>query len=171
MNVCTPIGCPEGYHDVFDDEDNVCHSNDEECPQDGMVLVEKEFGMQCAYNVLVSISDEKPEIVEPIPTETGSKCPEGYSRTEDGQNCKLRDVQCDVEPENSLCNGERGREGIIFCDIQNQEGEGSETCYDRNDNPEEYCLKYQDDSWNFCTKENICDQDGSVKPDDEYCTN
>ena len=27
MNVCTPIGCPEGYHNIAEDEDNICHSN------------------------------------------------------------------------------------------------------------------------------------------------
>ena len=28
MNVCGPIGCPEGYHNMFDWEDNVCYSNE-----------------------------------------------------------------------------------------------------------------------------------------------
>ena len=46
MNVCTPIGCPEGYHDVIEDEDNICHSNDEECPYD-MVLVKDAYGETC----------------------------------------------------------------------------------------------------------------------------
>ena len=46
MNVCTPIGCPEGYHDIFEDEDNICHSNEIECPNN-MVLVKDEFGMTC----------------------------------------------------------------------------------------------------------------------------
>jgi hypothetical protein len=120
--------------------------------------------------MLVSTESEKPEIVDPIPTETGSKCPEGYSRTDDGDQCQLKEVQCDETPDDPLCNGERGRRGNIFCDIQYQEG-GSGTCYDRNDNPEEYCLTYKDDNnWFFCTKENICDEDGSVKPDDKYCT-
>ena len=48
-NVCTPIGCPEGYHDVFDDEDNICHSNEKECPQNGMVLAERKYGDSCVY--------------------------------------------------------------------------------------------------------------------------
>ncbi len=162
-NVCTPIGCPEGYHDIFDDEDNICHSNEKDCPNN-MVLAEKEFGMQCMYLV------DKPEIVEPTPTETGSKCLDGYQRTDDGEKCELKDVQCDETPDNSLCNGERGREGLIFCDVLYQETGGKgEGCYDRNDNPEQYCLMHPGDPWDFCTKENICDQDGSVKPDDEYC--
>ena len=46
LNVCTPIGCPEGYHDIFDDEDNICHSNEIDCPND-MILVEDEYGMTC----------------------------------------------------------------------------------------------------------------------------
>jgi hypothetical protein len=130
MNVCTPRSCPEGYHNIAEWEDNVCYSNDEECPEDTF-LVEKTFGMQCAYEVLVST--EKPEIVDPIETDRGtSACPDGYQRTDDGERCQLKDVQCDEEPDNSLCNGERGREGNIFCDIQQEEG-GNETCYDRYD--------------------------------------
>jgi len=42
MNVCTPIGCPEGYHDNFEWEDNVCYSNDEGCQNDDYILVERE---------------------------------------------------------------------------------------------------------------------------------
>ena len=41
-------------------------------------------------------------------------------------------------------------------------------CYDRNDNPEEYCLKYQDGN-GTSVKENICDEDSSVKSDNKYC--
>jgi hypothetical protein len=117
----------------------------------------------------------KPEIVSPIITGgtgsgSGSTCPDGYDRTEDGENCKLRDVRCDEDPDHSLYNGERGREGLIFCDVLYQETGGKgEGCYDRNDNPEQYCLMHPGDPWDFCTTENICDQDGSVKPEDEYC--
>ena len=46
-NVCTPIGCPEGYHDIFDDEDNICHSNEKDCPNT-MILVEDEYGTTCS---------------------------------------------------------------------------------------------------------------------------
>jgi hypothetical protein len=121
---------------------------------------------------VVNVSaSSKPEIVPPVITGSGSgsMCPDGYSRTEDGENCKLRDVQCDEDPDDSLCNGERGREGLIFCDVQYQEEGSKSSCYDRNDNPEQYCLMHPGDPWDFCTKENICDQDGSIKPDDEYC--
>jgi len=34
--------------------------------------------------------------------------------------------------------------------------------YDRSDNPEEYCLKYDDQD--VCKLMDICDEDGSVKP-------
>lgn len=45
-------------------------------------------------------ASSKPEIVAPVITGgigsgSGSMCPDGYDRTEDGENCKLRDVQCD----------------------------------------------------------------------------
>jgi hypothetical protein len=46
MNVCTPIGCPDGYHDVIEDEDNICHSNEIDCPYD-MVLVKDAYGETC----------------------------------------------------------------------------------------------------------------------------
>jgi hypothetical protein len=46
MNVCTPIGCPDGYHDVIEDEDNICHSNEIDCPYD-MALVKDAYGETC----------------------------------------------------------------------------------------------------------------------------
>jgi hypothetical protein len=46
MNVCTPIGCLEGYHNIFDDEDNICHSNEIDCPND-WPLVKTEYGDTC----------------------------------------------------------------------------------------------------------------------------
>jgi hypothetical protein len=60
MNVCTPIGCPEGYHDNYEDEDNICHSNEKECPQD-LVLVKDEYGDTCkpeGMNVNTSINSD-----------------------------------------------------------------------------------------------------------------
>ena len=88
----------------------------------------------------------KPEIVPPVITGgtasgSGNACPDGYERIErEGEgadDCKLRDVQCDEDPDHSLCNGERGREGLIFCDVLYQETGGKAGgCYDRDDNPE-----------------------------------
>ncbi len=46
INVCTPIGCPDGYHNVIEDEDNICHSNEIDCPYD-MVLVKDAYGETC----------------------------------------------------------------------------------------------------------------------------
>jgi hypothetical protein len=46
MNVCTPIGCPEGYHNIFDWEDNVCYSNEIDCPND-WILVKNAYGETC----------------------------------------------------------------------------------------------------------------------------
>jgi hypothetical protein len=40
-NVCTPIGCPEGFRGM-DDEDNICHSNEKDCPNN-MVLADREY--------------------------------------------------------------------------------------------------------------------------------
>jgi hypothetical protein len=49
MNVCTPIGCPNGYHDNFEWEDNVCYSNDQGCYNDGYVMVEDELNVVYSF--------------------------------------------------------------------------------------------------------------------------
>jgi hypothetical protein len=46
MNVCTPISCPDGYHNLFEWEDNVCYSNEIDCPNN-LVLVEGTYGDMC----------------------------------------------------------------------------------------------------------------------------
>ena len=47
-NVCSPIGCQEGYHDVYDDESGLCYPNEEGCPDyDDFVLIEEENGVSC----------------------------------------------------------------------------------------------------------------------------
>jgi hypothetical protein len=49
-NVCSPIGCQEGYHSEEDDESGLCYPDDEGCRQDYYVLIEREDGeMFCAY--------------------------------------------------------------------------------------------------------------------------
>ena len=52
--------------------------------------------------------------------------------------------------------GDKGRKGGIFCDVYTGLT-GSRIayggCYDRNDDPEEYCLTYPEDNWNFCQKD------------------
>ncbi len=52
----------------------------------------------------------------------------------------------------------------VFCDIV----KFKVGCYDRNDNPEEFCLRYPEYEV-FCNVIDICDENGSVKPEDEYC--
>jgi hypothetical protein len=47
MNVCTPIGCPDSYHDNFEWEDNICYSNEQGCHNDGYIMLDDEFGMTC----------------------------------------------------------------------------------------------------------------------------
>ena len=46
MDVCTPIGCPDGYHDIFEWEDNVCYSNEIDCPND-WILAKDAYGKTC----------------------------------------------------------------------------------------------------------------------------
>jgi hypothetical protein len=59
-------------------------------------------------------------------------------------------IDCNENPDHSLCNGERGITGTIFCDVQYQEEGSKSACYDRNDNPKEYCEKYRDIDKDFC---------------------
>lgn len=63
-----------------------------------------------------------------------------------------QEVDCNNEPNSPLCTGEKGRGGSIFCD-EYAGLTGSRIayggCYDRNDNPEEYCINYQDDKRNL----------------------
>ena len=46
MNVCTPAGCPEGYHNIAEWEDQVCYSNEIDCPDD-LVLAKSTYGEMC----------------------------------------------------------------------------------------------------------------------------
>jgi hypothetical protein len=47
MNVCTPIGCPEGYHDNYEWEDNICYSNDSKECQEEWILIKGAYGDSC----------------------------------------------------------------------------------------------------------------------------
>lgn len=50
VNVCTPKGCPEGYYIMEEDEDGVCYSNSEGCPDYAdFVLVKEPRGSMCKY--------------------------------------------------------------------------------------------------------------------------
>jgi hypothetical protein len=87
------------------------------------------------------------------------------SSSSSGMNAVAK-VDCDANPNHPYCTGEKGRDGGPFCDLPSHPG----SCYDRNDNPEEYCTTYPYDS-DFCELiENVCDADGSIKPDNPYCT-
>ena len=72
------------------------------------------------------------------------ECVQGYELTKDAKKCmRAQEVDCN----SPLCTGEKWRGGSIFCDEYAQVT-GSRIaiggCYDRNDNPEEYCVNYQD---------------------------
>ncbi|MGH9952658.1 MAG: hypothetical protein ACRD5J_13615 [Nitrososphaeraceae archaeon] len=41
------------------------------------------------------------------------------------------DINCDATPSHEYCTGKRGTDGIIFCDILEQETGFSDDCYDR----------------------------------------
>jgi hypothetical protein len=64
---------------------------------------------------------------------------------ERGDDCYDRDfsgIDCGEHPDHSRCTGFQGRDGLIFCDVQYQDVGYKENCYDRNDNPSEYCDSY-----------------------------
>lgn len=50
-------------------------------------------------------------------------------------------IDCDEHTGHSGCGGTTGRNGLIFCDVQQRDMGFKENCYDRNDNPTEYCDK------------------------------
>lgn len=98
------------------------------------------------------------------------ECVQGYELTKDAKKCmRAQEVDCN----SPLCTGEKWRGGSIFCDEYAQVT-GSRIaiggCYDRNDNPEEYCVNYQDGKQNFCENTDICDDEGNIKSKDPECT-
>lgn len=80
-------------------------------------------------------------------TENGDVCVAGSAahECEDlGEEQEL--IDCNTYPESEYCNSEKGRDGLPFCDLVSN----AESCYDRNDNPEEYCSKYSNSDSDFC---------------------
>ena len=66
-------------------------------------------------------------------------------------NIYASEDNCDENPNDSLSNGDRGIEGLIFCDVLYDEPGGKgEGCYDRNDNPENYCENHREQDPDFC---------------------
>lgn len=55
-------------------------------------------------------------------------------------------IDCDENGDHSWCNGAIGRNGIPFCDLDIRPG----SCYDRNDNPQDYCEQYGESDKDFC---------------------
>src|SRR5215211_6898190 len=75
---------------------------------------------------------------------------------DDGQSDSSGRINCDTNPDDAFCNSEKGRDGLPFCDIVRN----AVSCYDRNDNPEEYCEKYREDDKDFCRIIEGTDEDG-----------
>jgi hypothetical protein len=93
-------------------------------------------------------------------------------------DCYDRDfsrIDCDEHQNHSRCVGFEGRDGLIFCDVQYQDVGYKENCYDRNDNPSEYCDKYaveeSDKKWEaeFCRS--VCNNYEAVIARGESCEN
>jgi hypothetical protein len=84
-------------------------------------------------------------------------------------------IDCNEHQQHTRCIGHQGRDGLIFCDVQYQDMGFKDNCYDRNDNPKEYCDNYakeESDRWHkaeFCQA--ICDNYQEVISKEESCTN
>ena len=61
-------------------------------------------------------------------------------------NASSSQVDCDDNPDDAFCDGEKGRDGFPFCDIVDDKGD----CYDRNDDAIGYCKQYGKDDKEFC---------------------
>jgi hypothetical protein len=94
MNVCTPIGCPEGYHNNFEWEDNVCYSNEEVDCQDDYILLKGPYGDTC----------EPPSACEQPENRDQDPCIEYCDENSDNSACDpekraekdtIRDMSCD----------------------------------------------------------------------------
>ena len=97
---------------------------------------------------------------------------------ERGDDCYDRDfsrIDCVEIPGHSRCIGFEGRDGLIFCDVHYQNLGFKSNCYDRNDNPREYCDNYaidESDRWykaEFC--QSVCDNYQEVISRGELCSN
>jgi|SRR5215218_1980624 hypothetical protein len=100
------------------------------------------------------------------------ECLDGIDKTKDGKSCVRADrAACGIDPDNSLCNDQSGSHGHIFCDLY-AGLTGSRMAYggsyDRNDNPEEYCISYSEDK-EFCNLIEVRDDDGSITSKDVEC--
>ncbi len=124
-------------------------------------------------------AESVPETPEPLPTCDGSFqdcitpngdfCQAGSGAHECEDSVTLGEEQelidCNTYPENEYCNSEKGRDGLPFCDLVKNAG----SCYDRNDNPEEYCSKYSNLDSDFC--QIIKDKVGAFAPDEDCLFN
>ncbi|MGC1134214.1 MAG: hypothetical protein WA941_15415 [Nitrososphaeraceae archaeon] len=101
--------------------------------------------------------------------------PADYDRFGDCYDRDFSRIDCGEHPGHSRCGGFQGRDGLIFCDKQYEDMGFKENCFDRNDNPKEYCDNYaidESDRWykaEFC--QSICDNYQEVIGRGELCSN
>lgn len=165
--------CPKDYHSVEADETAQCYPNSKPCPE-GTTLVPRGGYDGCAEMVvgvlpLVGVISKDP---------VNGECIQGYDLTKDAKKCvRAQEVDCNSEPDSSLCTGESGRYGSLFCDEYAQLT-GSRIAYggyyDRNDNPRSYCDDYAIEEakkglgW-FC--ESVCNNYKEIMAKREGCDN
>ena len=94
MNVCTPSGCPDGYHDNFEWEDQKCYSNEEVDCQEDYLLLTDELGDTCDPPYLCNVPEHRDQV----------PCIEYCDENPDKSTCDLeerakndaiRDLSCD----------------------------------------------------------------------------
>jgi hypothetical protein len=97
----------------------------------------------------------------------------GTDRFDDCYDGDFSRIDCSGEHnETSRCTGYSGREGLMFCDLQFDDVGYRDNCYNRDDNPTEYCDKYAKDEsdrpyTNFC--QTVCANYEDVIIKDKEC--
>jgi hypothetical protein len=136
--------CPEGYHSREDDETGQCYPDSEGCEWDGYAMIEREDGEGNTCRTLYSLCH----------TEKGRDVPECEEWREERNNDDT--IENDIPPD-----------GVgYFCDNPSHSG----SCYDRNDNPEYFCVNNPQYT-KFCEIIGpICDEEGQIYSSDPECT-
>jgi hypothetical protein len=145
------LACPQGYHIEARDgkgTEQCIIDDDMQCPPAHYLNTND----QCVDNRACAFTKPKPyECAVP-------------------EKPKSLDIDCDKNPDHAFCTGEKGRDGLPFCDLPSHPG----SCYDRNDNPESYCANYGEKDSDFCELiGEICDDErnsNSIKSTDPECT-
>jgi hypothetical protein len=146
--------CPEGYHDGGElDETGQCYPNNQECD---------------AYTVRLD-GTRSPYVLTTRSDGVGQTCKDAYEICEDDlehEACGLIERSTEVNSDDDISNDIPPYGTIFFCDHPLN----PDWCYDRNDNPEEFCVN-NPQYMTFCdVMKPVCDDEGSISSTDPECT-